>query len=330
MICLWWGRGCRFSESGVPPRLGIIWKGYKMIDVRSNKSVRKAAKVKDDEFYTRLEDVAAEVGHYECQFRGKRVYLPCDDYRTSQFWRFFVDNFKRLGIKQVVALGFGTDAHLARYDGILTVERGAGGGFDSDTSLREMRICDIIVTNPPFSLFRKFLKTVLCSGKEFLVMAGLTSLSYRDCWVAYRDGLVTTGVNNGRRVFDRPGGGTKSAPITWWTNLYSPPRSGVKLVSYVPGKYEKYDNLDALEVPSLKEVPDTGKLLGVPVQYLLVHNPEQFEIVGAFNGGVSGAELGAERVEIQSAGKSMKFNGPVVKGKAKFFRYVIRRVDKAV
>lgn len=129
---------------------------------RRNACLHKAKKAKNDEFYTRYEDIEKEMVHYTEHLKGKVIYCPCDDYRWSNFVKYFKDNFERYGLKKLIATNYdiGDGAWKYTYDGVTeTADRMEGNGdFRSDESTKIMQECDIVITNPPFSLFREFVK----------------------------------------------------------------------------------------------------------------------------------------------------------------------------
>lgn len=133
--------------------------------MRTNSNLHAAKAAKNDEFYTRYEDIEKEMVHYTEHLKGKVVYCPCDDYRWSNFVRYFKNNFEAFGLKGLVATNYdiGEGAWKYTYNGVTeTVDRLEGSGdFRSGECTKIMQECDIVITNPPFSLFREFMKWLM-------------------------------------------------------------------------------------------------------------------------------------------------------------------------
>ena len=155
----------------------------------SVRKLLKAKRVKNDEFYTRYEDIEKELKNYLNCFNGKTVYCNCDDYRVSNFVKYFIDNFKSLGLKKLIStcyinqqidlLSFNTPepALYFEFDGVNKIEKplNSDGDFRSDECLNILKQCDIVVTNPPFSLFREYVETLVNSGKQFLIIGPIVA-----------------------------------------------------------------------------------------------------------------------------------------------------------
>ena len=277
----------------------------------SNDSLHAAMRRANDEFYTRYDDIAAEVEHCREQFKGKSVYLNCDDYRKSQFYRFFVDEFHALGLSRLDATGYAeTQMDLwgvrtperachAAYDGHGEIVIGlhGDGDFRSAECVDLLKQADIVVTNPPFSLFREYVAQLVEHGKQFLVLGNMNAITYKEVFPLIKDGKMWLGVNNGSKSYevpercrDNPGvyaeNGrwyAKMGNTVWVTNLDYQKRHEVLVLgeTYTPEAYPTYDNYDAIEVSKVRDIPrDYWGAMGVPITFLDKHNPDQFEIVG--------------------------------------------------
>lgn len=254
-----------------------------------NNNLGKAKKVKNDEFYTRLTDVEKELENYKAQLKNKVVYCNCDT-ASSAFVTYFVSNFKHIGLKGLIATGFNKDGKgtIVRYDGnVLDKSELIGDGdFRSKECLQLLKECDVVVTNPPFSLFREFVSTVLDSGKQFLVIGSWNAVTYKDIFGLIKDNTIWLGYNPVKQ-FNTPDGGTKNfGNICWYTNLDVKKRHE-KLVlfkKYTPEEYPKYDNYDAINVDKVSDIPeDYNGVMGVPITFLDKYNPEQFTIISSNN-----------------------------------------------
>lgn len=281
-----------------------------------NRSLIRAKAIRDDEFYTRYEDIEKELAHYPDAFRGKTVYCNCDDPEKSAFFRIFHDRFHELGLRKLIASCFRSQqgdlfqdepprpAVYAEYGGKeLRIEPfiGTDGDFRSMECTRLLDEADIICTNPPFSLFREHIEQILRHGKGFLILGPQSAFTYRSVMDSVRDGRIWTGISCGSMGFILPDGSVrKFGNICWLTNLESDERkAGLVLTgSYKagPSRYPRYENYDAINVERIEDIPaDYEGVMGVPITFLSVYSPEQFEIIGLAEGkGPGGARLGKE------------------------------------
>lgn len=235
-----------------------------------NRNMAVAKQVKNDEFYTRLEDVEVEMRHYATHFKGARVLCNCDDPFASAFVRYFVDNFDRLSLRALVSTcwsGNGGKAYRAEItrvpkagmdiadlfavSGNRLQELSGDGDFRSDECLCELDAADVVVTNPPFSLFREYVAVLMEHPKRFL----------------------------------QPGGGVRVlGNVCWFTNLDIERRhASLPLTKRYRGhedEYPVYDGYDAIEVSRLADIPrDYPGVMGVPITFFDRYSPDQFEIL---------------------------------------------------
>lgn len=301
----------------------------------SNDKLTAARSVKNDEFYTTMEEIQSELKHYEDKFAGKTVFCNCDDPFVSNFVRYFLTNFHRLGLKRLFAAGYRANFMSGRAYG-LRVDSGdvspeadrstalslsgvffflsgdktgpyvRAGDFRSEDSLRMLIESDIVVTNPPFSLFREYVDLLVRYEKQFLIVGNKNAVTYRDIFPLLKENRMWLGVGsmNGGRVMIVPknvpmsskylkpgqnGDMLLSIPgVCWFTNLDHAKRHerlSLSLSSVYAGNevhYPRYDNYDAIEVSKVAEIPcDYDGVMGVPITFLDKYCPEQFEIVGA-------------------------------------------------
>jgi hypothetical protein len=337
----------------------------------ANRNLTSARKAKNDEFYTQYQDIEKEIEAYleynPDTFRHKVVYCNCDDPFESNFFRYFVLNFNKLGLKQLITtsykpspvantqLGlFGNDKTLEKSKGrpkitankfIITEVRdvdGDGefnlkdiakqlkenkrnewkpldgdGDFRSDECIDLLNQSDIVVTNPPFSLFREYLKQLVDHNKKFLIIGNMNALKYANIFPLIKDNKIWFGnnhkVNGGAMFFEIPEGIanldqvreikinesgkkvyiTRVQGIRWFTNLDHgrrhqplPLMTGSEVIKFVTKKpYDKYDNYDAIDLSLVKNIPSDYKgMMGVPISFLDKYSPEQFEIIGLGQG----------------------------------------------
>lgn len=290
----------------------------------TNELLQKAKKLKNDEFYTQLADIESELQHYESHFKGKVVYCNCDDPHISNFFRYFVSNFNKLGLKKVIAACYkeqNADLFDTReinrgfffeYTGIeLTntdfktakvVYFKGDGDFRSPESISLLKQSDIVVTNPPFSLFREYVAQLVRHDKKFLIIGNINAITYKEIFKLIQNNKVWLGVNLGRGIsgfivpehYELYGTETKInesgeriiSPnnCLWLTNLdHFIRHEGIVLTKRYIGyeqEYPKYDNYDGINVNKTKDIPqDYSGYMGVPITFLHKFNPRQFEIV---------------------------------------------------
>ena len=260
-----------------------------------NTNLARAKVTKNDEFYTRIEDIRAEVDRYIQFFKGKSVFCNCNDGQNSQFFKYFLANFDTFELTRLVTIGYNEEGAGIMYEVCAdsnkttkaTVLEG-NGSFDSRESIAELDKCDIVCTNPPFSVFRDYVELLTSHGKQFLIVAPQGCTSYKQIFKKIVDGELWLGQTK-VKVFMQPDGTTKTfGNICWLTNL---PHKGTQSVLpltasyYEEGSrgvsYEKYDNYDAINVDRVKDIPnDYYGVMGVPITILEHLNPEQFVIIG--------------------------------------------------
>lgn len=264
-----------------------------------NTNLHRAARAKNDEFYTRYDDIEAEVMKYRKQFAGKVVYLPCDDpaEKKSEFWSFFVNNFERFGLKKLIATHFDENgkAYKIWIDGdscndgyiddadALQEDLTGNGDFRSPECVEILKESDIVCTNPPFSLFREFVDLLITHNKQFLIIGNQNAFTYKEVFKLIKNNKIWTGYNMVKK-FMQPDGSIKSfGNVCWFTNMQTTKRveSLVLTKTYNPIDYPKYDNYDAIEVSRVTNIPkDYDGVMGVPITFIDKYNPDQFEILG--------------------------------------------------
>lgn len=292
--------------------------GSEVSSMAANANLHKAKNEKNDEFYTQLSDVAAELKHYKDHFRGKIVFCNCDDPTWSAFWKYFHLNFGKLGLKKLVSTHYDRVAPTYKMEyeggdddnietGVKTPLEG-NGDFRNQECLDLLDECDIVVTNPPFSLFREYVRVLMEYGKKFLIIGNMNCVTYKEIFPLIKNDELWIGCSlNGTRCHflvpdDYVGknvfidDGVRKAKINnalWFTNLDHAKRHE-KLVlwkQYTPEDFPKYDNYDAINVDKVQNIPiDYDGVMGVPITFLDKYNPEQFEIV-AFRKGDDGKDL---------------------------------------
>ena len=295
-----------------------------MAEKAKNRSFHAAKNAKQDEFYTQLSDIEKELKHYKKYFKGKVVYCNCDDPRVSNFFHYFSYNFEKLGLKKLITTCYKNqemdlfsrnDSDQAIYleyagdtnsnnvpdpeeIGIKHLE--GDGDFRSKESIELLKQADIVVTNPPFSLFRAYVAQLIEYNKKFLIIGNQNTISYKDIFKLIEENRIWVGYKSGDMAFKVPDyyepretrywqddDGQKWRSIgngCWFTNLDISKRHEEMIFykTYSPEEYPTYANYDAIEVGRTKDIPmDYDGEMGVPLTFLNKHNPDQFEIVSS-------------------------------------------------
>lgn len=295
----------------------------------NNESITRAKREKNDDFYTRIEDIEEEMWEHRDFLKGKIVYCPCDkvfNEGRSEFVNYFTSLFHTLGLKKVIftqynphGVGYKAEWDLEKcgykweyngeYEGNKFIDESeidfyplkGNGSFDSRECREIMKECDIVITNPPFSRFRDFINQIISLGKHFIIIGPDDAITYKEVFPLILNNRVWLGYSrpkaykiladkadpNDKAQYEVDGVVYKKFGKTcWYTNVEHKKRI-VKIPltkRYTPEEYPKYDNYDAIEVGSYKDIPvDYDGVMGVPISYLEHYNPNQFQIVGAYN-----------------------------------------------
>lgn len=286
----------------------------------TNKGLNQANRAKKDEFYTQLSDIENEVRHYRPHFAGKTVLCNCDDPRISNFFHYFAYNFEHLGLKRLITVcyknqtpdlfsmntceraiwldyrGDRNSNHVPDPKEIGIRELKGDGDFRSEECIALLKQADIVVTNPPFSLFREYLGQLMEYGKQFLIIGHQNAIHYKEVFPLIRDGKIWLGYGfkGGAGHFiskykdvavagDHREGMIRVSGVTWFTNLDIPKRHEEIILykRYTPEEYPEYDNYEAINVDKTANIPmDYEGIMGVPISFLGKYDPEQFEILG--------------------------------------------------
>lgn len=314
-------------------------------------------------------ELIAYLTHNPDLFRGKVVLLPCDDPEWSNFTKFFATKFDHIGLKALISTSYnpGGQGKVFRLERDVTGDGRTNmsdltwqylegdGDFRSPevTALRDE--ADFIITNPPFSLFREFLAWIVEGNVQFSIIGNKNIVTFKEVFPLIQSGELWSGVEPwaGGMWFRLPEGAEKvdrmddgvpmgNVPSIWVTNIDHARRhqpldlmTAADNLRYndkfaASGGYQRYDNYDAIEVPKTKLIPsDYPGVMGVPISFLDKFNPDQFEIVGSFNAGAHGVEVGAIYTETVVKGKIIQWNGPVVNRQPLYKRILIRHRNHA-
>ncbi|MCB0536896.1 MAG: adenine-specific methyltransferase EcoRI family protein [Bacteroidetes bacterium] len=326
-------------------------------------NLRTAKKVKKDEFYTQLTDISKEMKHYKNHFKNKVVYCNCDDPRVSNFFHFFSYNFEKLGLKKLITTCYKSqsmdlfsenDSEQAIYleytgdknnnnvpdpDEIGTIELKGDGDFRSKESIELLKQADIVITNPPFSLFREFISQLDEYEKKFVIIGNVNAITYKETFRLIKENKLWLGasIHSGDREFGVPDDYPLTAAgsridengnkfirvkgVRWFTNLdYKERHEDLILYkNYTPEEFPTYDNYDAINVNKTKDIPlDYKGVMGVPITFLDKYNPDQFEILGL------SASAGYDEEIVGIPFKGVKDARPLINGKVTYARIFIK------
>ncbi len=319
-----------------------------------NKNLHSAKNAKKDEFYTQLADIEKELRHYQEHFKDKVVFCNCDDPRVSNFFHYFSFNFENLGLKKLITtcyknqntelfsnheseraiyleyLGDKNQNRVPDVDEIGIKYLEGDGDFRSSESIELLKQADIVVTNPPFSLFREYVAQLIEYDKKFVILGHQNAITYKEIFKLIKENKIWLGDDNGGTkwfgVQDHYDIATESrqkiengqkyfsmGSVVWFTNLDIAKRHEDLILykKYSPEEYPNYDNYDAINVDKVADIPiDYPGAMGVPITFLDKYNPEQFEIVGI------------DRVLVEEiTGKVSRFR---INGKELYARIIIR------
>ena len=322
-----------------------------------------AKKAKKDEFYTQRVDIENELKHYKAHFRDKVVLCNCDDPRESEFFKYFVENFEKLGLKRLVATCYksqdvdlfsqgkcekaicqvyegDTNGNMTLDDNEVGVRELKGDGdFRSDECIEILKSADIVVTNPPFSLFREYVAQLVKYKKKFLIIGNVNALTYKEIFpLVMADELwLGASIHSGDRKFGVPESYPLNAAgcgidengqrfirvkgVRWFTNMDYPQRHELLPLykKYTPAEFPEYDNYEAINVNKTADIPyDYDGVMGVPITFMDKYNPEQFEILSANDWRRS------DKVPIKPHGLIKDKDG-TINGNATYARILIRR-----
>ena len=288
-----------------------------------NNNLHSAKKAKNDEFYTRIGDVEKELKYYKDFFKGKKVLCNCNDGKINGEWsafaQYFSMNFEHLGLEKLTCVSYNEDGHGMKYvycgdkngnriaDDFEweVTELDGHGDFSDEEGCQLMQECDVVVTNPPFSLFRDFVAQLVKYGKKFLIIGNNNAVTYKEIFPLIKDGKIWLGrtlftgkmpffkvpndydINNSRFEVREDGIYKQVNAVCWFTNIYNQTNKEVLDVycKYNEVDYPKYDNYDAINCDVFAKLPmDYDGVIGVPItslKYLWDDGTLHVEINGA-------------------------------------------------
>lgn len=292
--------------------------------VMAQLALSQAKTNKKDEFYTQLSDIENELRHYKHHFKGKTVFCNCDDPRVSNFFRYFALNYERLGLKKLVCTCYksqdvdlfsqkdseqavymiyegNTDGDFLDFSETQVLPLKGDGDFRSAECIELLKEADIVVTNPPFSLFREYVAQLIEYDKKFIIVGHQNAITYKEIFPLLRDNKMWLGygfkggaayfINDTYENYAVAGqhkdGMIRVSGVVWFTNLDIPKRNEPVILykPYTPEEYPMFDNYNAINVNKSSDIPyDYDGYMAVPITWLDKYNPEQFEIIWQASG----------------------------------------------
>ena len=324
----------------------------------NNKALSNANRAKKDEFYTQLSDIENELRHYRHHFRRKTILCNCDDPYESNFFKYLAMNFNFFGLKKLICTCYATSPVVYTQMSFFGEEEVVGtsddnrkpykieitevtdlngdGDFRSDECIELLKEADIVVTNPPFSLFREYVAQLIEYNKKFIIIGNQNAITYKEIFPLLKDNKLWLGygfkgnvgffINSHYEDYAKSSqhkeGMIRVSGVMWYTNLDIEKRHEDMILfrNYTPENYPHYDNYDAIEVSKTADIPcDYDGAMGVPITFMDKFNPEQFEILGATESEGKGFSNG---LWIEDS----KVAQPLINGERKYKRIFIKRI----
>lgn len=299
-----------------------------------NSGLHSAKRNKKDEFYTQIADIEREMHHYRRHFKGKVVYCNCDNPYVSAFFEYFTKNFEFLGLKKLITTCYksqridlfsqsdseqaikleyagGAKNSLPTPEDIGITALKGDGDFRSQECIKILQEADIVVTNPPFSLFGEYVAQLASLDKKFIIIGHQNAITYKDVFPLIKENKMWLGFGFKRNMAhfiaphyedtasdaDHREGMIRVSGVVWYTSVdHSKRHEEMILVQRYRGNeasYPHYDNYDAIEVSKTQDIPmDYTGAMGVPITFLTKYNPDQFEIIGATESEGKGFSVG--------------------------------------
>lgn len=308
-----------------------------------NANLSNAKKAKNDEFYTRLEDIEKELNEYDpAVFKDKVIFCNCDDPTSSNFWIFFHMNFNRLGLKKLITTHYnmdGSPSYAMTYDSKdpkddIDFDKGTkiplkgDGDFRSAECIELLKRSDMVVTNPPFSLAREYVAELEKYDKKFIIIGDLNWITYKEIFPLIKENKLWLGYTKVKEFKQPDGTYKKFGNKLWYTNVDTKKRHHKLKTVYrwrkrkekYPDLYPKFDNYDVIDIDKVLQIPlDYTGVMGVPITFLDKYNPDQFEIIDGSNR-YAILDVFKQNANIQKHHS----HGNNINGKAKYFRIFIK------
>ena len=356
-------------------------------DKATNSNLTKAAKAKNDEFYTLIADIEKELKHYKKEFFGKVVYCNCDDPFESNFFKYFAANFNSLGLKKLITTSYAkspivgeqmplfemeglkknarepfkleikqvNDAdgngainlddveYLLKHDKNIATPLNGAGDFRSQECIELLKEADLVVTNPPFSLFREYLAQLVQYGKKFIIIGNTNAVKYNNTFKLIKSNKLRTGYTNfnvgmhfvvpehwDKYHFINEQGNkiVRVSTACWFTNLnVSKHKEPITLYKkYTSAEYPKYDNYPAININKYPDIPyDYRGEMGVPITFIDKYCPSQFEILGIFDDKREQSDAFIQGKPTYVDEQHKRYVGPVINGEALYTRVLIKK-----
>ena len=247
-------------------------------------NLRKAMVAKNDEFYTQLHEIENELKFYTQYLKDKIIYCNCDSPKYSNFWKYFYNNFHVLGLKGLVSTYLDNEqSYKTTFDGnTVKQEKLIGNGaFRSDECIEILKECDIVITNPPFSLIRDFFDILVENKKQFLFIGTINVVKYLNVFKELKENKVWTGKTHPANYIKPDGSIYQIRNTIWITNIGENVKELTLTKKYDENNYIKYHNFDAINIDKVADIPyDYYGIMGGPITFIEKYNPKQFKIIG--------------------------------------------------
>lgn len=301
----------------------------------ANTSLSKAKNTKNDNFYTHIEDIEAELSHYKEYFKDKVVYCNCDDPIDSAFTKYFTEHFKELNLTLLITTKYNKDG----VGELLTIDctgkksstlLDSNGDFRSEECVALLQEADVVVTNPPFSLFREFISLLIENKKDFIIIGNQNTVTNKEMFPLIKNNQIWLGMTKVKSFTQDDGTEKTFGNVCWFTNIPNSRRNNELILTktYDPVFYQHYDNYGAINISKVSEIPfDYYGVMGVPISFLEKYNPEQFEIIWQGSGNTRKC-CPKETLDSLSYRPMKDDRGgcPIINGKRTYSRIFIRRV----
>jgi hypothetical protein len=330
-----------------------------------NRGLHNAKRSKKDEFYTQISDIERELRHYRSQFKGKVVYCNCDDPYISAFFEYFTKNFEFFGLKKLITTCYksqrmdlfsqndseqaikleytgGAPNSLPNPDDIGVTTLKGDGDFRSQECIDILNEADVVVTNPPFSLFSEYVVQLTSFDKKFIIIGHQNAITYKGIFPLIKENRMWLGYGFKRNMAhfiapqyedtasdaDHREGMIRVSGVVWYTNIdHNKRHEEIILVQRYHGNeaaYPCYENYDAIEVARTQNIPlDYRGVMGVPITFLTKYNPDQFEIIGT-------SDRGGDGLVDHLYFPHSRRDAPVINGKGAYKRIFIRNRNPMV
>lgn len=260
--------------------------------ILTNQSLNNAKEMKNDEFYTLLPDIRKELNNYQKVFKHKIILCNCNDSEKSHFWKYFLLNFDSLQLKKLIAISLkqNQSAYKLEYtrnknkqlQKEIKTDLIQNGEFQNFECIEILKEADIVITNPPFSLFREYVAQLIKYKKKFIIVGNINAVVCNSIFKLIKENKIWLGYTSPKAFMQQDNSIKMFGYIVWFTNveIMRCQKDLYLYKKYNKKEYPKYDNYNAININNVKDIPmDYTGVMGVPLTFFKKYNPEQFEII---------------------------------------------------